>query len=208
MDLDKFKKARPFLFHLTAAANIARIRQSRWLRSASELLSEVGMEAHSTQRRAAHLRISIGADEAWLRDQAPLHARHIAFEEGWDLPRLVALLNARVFFWPGAEAGPIESGRRHFEHYQSTGEDVRILRVPTASLLDANTSNEPQMCRYNSGAPGGRGGPWPRGAATFQPASTCGFTPSEVKEVTFVGGVSLPQDTELSDGRSEIWSCL
>ena len=207
MDLDKFKKARPFLFHLTARANIARIRRSRRLQSTSELLQEAGRQEHSTQRRASHLRLSIGEDEAWLRDQTPLHARNIAFEEGWDLPRLVALLNARVFFWPGGASGPIESGRRHFEHYQSAGEDVMILRVPTSSLLDANAGNEPQLCRYNSGAPGGRGGPWPRGAATFQPASTCAFTPGEVKEVTFLNSVLLPQDTEMSpDG--ETWSRL
>lgn len=209
IDLDTFAARRPWLYHLTSASNIARIRQSRRLYSASELLRQANQMPHNSQRRSGLLKIQIGADEVTLRDQDPLHERNIAFEDGWDFARLIESLNQRVFFWAGTQDGPIESGRNHFKRYQQAGEDVSILRVPTASLISANSANLPQFCRYNSGAPGSRDGrKIPRGSRTFLAASDCDFMVSAVKEVTFVGSVNLPDDSEIQASNAAKWSLL
>jgi hypothetical protein len=201
IDLDTFAARRPFLFHLTATSNIARIRESRRLHSASELLRQANRMPQNSQRRSGLLKIHIGADEVTLRDQDPLHERNIEFEDGWDFARLIELLNQRVFFWAGTQDGPVESGRNHFKRYGQSGEDVSILRVPTSSLLSTNAQNAPQFCRYNSGAPGSRDGrKIPRGSRTFQEAEACDFTVSAVKEVTFVAGVDLPDGAQIGSG--------
>jgi hypothetical protein len=194
--LKQFAKARPYLYHLTATGNLVRIRALRCLESSEVLLNHIAQPTLLQQRRTNHLAITVGGVTVSLRDQAPLYEGNIEFEAGWTFPQVVALLNQRVFFWPGKAPGPIAYGVRYYERYEA--EQPAVLRVPTCGLLRANASNPPLFCRYNSGSPRCSGGVRsPRGASTFQAASAVRYPPSEVVEVTFVDRVSLPDETGL-----------
>lgn len=194
--LERFAEVRPYLYHLTATGNLGQVRARRCLESTAALLNQAGQPALLHQRRSGHHTINVNGVAVSLRDQAPLYAGNIEFDAGWTFPQVIALLNQRVFFWPGTATGPIDYGERHYDRYEF--ERPAVIRVRTQSLFRANPSNLPLFCRYNSGSPRCSGGVRsPRGATTFQTASFNGYLPSKVVEVTFVGSVCLPDDTEL-----------
>jgi len=202
--LQRFAKVRPDLYHWTATGNLGRVRALRCLESAESLLTRAGQSALLRQRRAVHHTITIDGMAVSLRDQSPLCEGNIEVETGWTFAQVIALLNQRVFFWPGTSGGPIDYGWRHFARYEE--ERPVVIRVQTRSLLRANPTNPPLFCRYNSGSPRCSGGARsPRGAATFQTASENSFIPSEVVEVTFVGRSSLPDDAELRGASWADW---
>jgi hypothetical protein len=199
--LKRFVEVRPYLYHLTAQSNLGRLLSHRRLESAEQLLNRGGQLNRLDQHRRGHHTIDIDGVAVSLRDQAPLYEGNIDFEAGWTFPQVIALLNQRVFFWPGTAAGPIDYGLRHYARYEA--ERPSVIRVRTLSLLSSNALNPPLFCRYNSGSPRCSGGVRsPRGSATFQAARFTGYLPSEVVEVTFIGTVCLPEDTEL---RGESW---
>jgi len=201
--LHRLLQCRPYLFHLTAASNIASISRTLLLRSANELLAEAGLKHQSSERRLAHLSAPQVDGSVHIRDQAPLIEGAISFEDGWDMPRLVQHINDHVFFWPGNLAGPIEPGRNHFERYRS--ESPVILRVPTAELLGRSI----KFSRYNSGAPRCSGGKYsPRGSKTYVPASQFVGTASEVVEVVVVGACPLSSNVEVSSSPTGPWRRL
>jgi hypothetical protein len=205
--LERFTAVRPYLYHLTATDNLDRIRTFRCLESAELLLNQAGQAALFHQRRDEHLAITVSRLTVSLRDQAPLYERNIEFDPGWTFPQVIALLNQRVFFWPGRASGPIDYGVRHYKRYEA--EQPAVLRVSTQSLVRANPSNPPLFCGYNSGSPRCSGGvPSPRGASTFQTAIASGYLPGKVIEVTFVGRVCLPDDTELRGRAWAEWASL
>jgi hypothetical protein len=139
------------LYHLTDVRNLARIRLLRRLESAELLLRKAGQSAQLDQRRPVHLTIMVGGMQVILRDQDPLHAGNIEIDAGWTFDAVIALLNQRVFFWPGRPTGPNDYGLRHYKRYEA--EQPAIIRVPTTSMLHANPDNQPLFCRYNSGSP-------------------------------------------------------
>lgn len=190
LDLERFARTRPYLYHLTAASNIPWITADRRLDSAFALLERSGRADQARVRRKSHLVVHAPGREVVLRDQAPLHRGNLRLPEGFTFEDFVAVLNARVFFWPGNEAGPIDYGVRHFERYSH--EDCAVIVVRTKELFDANLGTVPQFCRYNSGSPRCNGGhPVPRGPNTFVPADLCSWRPGEIKEVTFSPAVLL-----------------
>ena len=165
--LDRFIELRPFLFHLTATDNLNRIVEVRVLQPAKELLAIGGWSTPQTAPRRAHKPVEIDGHTVWIRDQRPLHAGHIAFDEGWDLPRFLSHVDAHVFFWPGTELGPIKAGLNHFDTYAH--ERPALLRVSTRDLFAANPGLEPLFSRYNSGAPRTvNGRKSPRGSRTYR----------------------------------------
>ncbi len=205
--LERFVEVRAYMYHLTAASNLARIRSLKCLESAKVLLERADQPELLHQRRPANLVITIDGLLVSLRDQSPLHEGNIDFEDGWTFRRVVALLNQRVFFWPGWERGPIDYGLRHYERHKA--ERPAVLRVRTASLLRANEGNPPLFCRFNSGSPRCCGGlRSPRGSETFLEAKLCKFVPSEVVEVAFVGAAYLPEDIEVRGGSWTKWDRL
>ncbi len=205
--LQRFAELRPYVYHLTATDNLGRIRDLRRLDSAELLLNQADQSALLHQRRPSHHAITIDGDTVILRDQAPLHEGNMALEPGWTFPQVVAMLNQRVFFWPGTASGPNDNGLRHHGRYEA--EQPAVLRMRTQSILRANPKAPPYFCRYNSGSPRCSGGiKSPRGAATFQSAGETGFPPGKVVEVTFVGHVHLPDDTELRGATWEKWGAL
>src|SRR5215469_14330007 len=167
LDLAKFTRLRPYLYHLTAEENIPYIREQMALKSANTLYAEANEPGRIGVRRVTHQTLKTGCR---VRDQEPLHAGKIRFATGWGLQDLVQYLDDHVFFWPGWEDGLIQYGRNHFQRYAA--EEPVILRVQTSELIAANTDAPPFFCKYNSGAPRcsyGEGSP--RGPATFLPAA-------------------------------------
>jgi len=207
-DQDSFARARPWLYHLTAAANLPAIRARRTLSSAMHLCREAGEPSALSERRkqCVELRLRSG-ERVVLRDQAPLHAGNISLEGGWTFEDVLLDLNSRVFFWPGKERWLTRYARAHFDRYEGTG--VVVLRMATAAML---TNAQAEFSRVNSGAPRTSGGrKSPRGPATFQARPD--WAPSHTVEVTFRGAVALPDTVELwrapnGRGLPEHWESL
>lgn len=197
--VNAFVAARPYLYHLTASANLPFLRADRRLQSAA-LLRAAGRDSLARTKREEMLPLTIGDRIAVLRDQSPLYPGNVALADGWTFDDLLADLNRRVFFWPGAADAPIDYGRRHFARYAAPDHPYvsAVLRIPFASLLAANSDNAPLFSRYNSGSPRrNKGQPIPRGPETFRYAADFPHPPGHMVEVTFVDAVALPADTAL-----------
>jgi hypothetical protein len=187
----KFLTLRPFLFHLTSSENLERILRTRRLESAMSLFRQARRTDLGRVRRRDHTVVQVAGESVRLRDQAPLHEGNMALERNWTFEDFVAYLNNHVFFWPGAADGPIAYGVRHYERYAE--EKPVILRIPTAALLASNARQHPHFCRYNSGSPRcSNGRKSPRPSRTFVTANEADFGVGGIVEVTFPGGVHVP----------------
>lgn len=205
--LRDYTALRPYVYHLTARANLSGIQASRMLFCASALADRAERPEIKRIRRLTHEILSADDAAIVLRDQAPLHARNMTLNDGWSFEDFVTALNARVFFWPGTPEGPIDYGRRHYGRYAS--ERPLIIRAESTALLASNPSQVPLFCKYNSGSPRWSGGvPSPRGAATFRTCDNAPFRASEVVEVTFKGEVRLPVTTEYGEVPMGPWKRL
>jgi hypothetical protein len=205
--LDQFALLRPYLYHLTAATNIARIRRTMRLESATRILEAAGETTLVRSRRRESRIVTVYGESVHVRDQAPLHQGNMALDNGWTFEDFVAHLNGRVFFWPGSTAGPISYGVRHFARYEMDA--PAILRIPTAVLFASNPDAIPLFCRYNSGSPRcSYGNKSPRTARTFEPASEAPYRASEVVEVTFEDAITLPPECQHGAGLTGPWRRL
>lgn len=204
ISLDRFLELRPFLYHLTSSANAERVLRTRRIESAAALLRAANRVDLISVRRREHVQVRVGDETIAIRDQAPLHEGNLALERGWTLPHFVALLNSRVFFWPGTLAGPIAYGVRHYARY--AGERPTILRVATGDLFAVNSAVPPEFCRYNSGSPRcSNGSKSPRNSKTFVRGMDADFRCAQVVEVTFSGGVHLPERVEGATAPTGPW---
>jgi hypothetical protein len=207
MDMDRFVKVRPYLYHLTDRSNLDRIRKEKALCCTRELMSRAGRMDLLRTRRKEHERIEIDGSVVTLRDQKPLLSGAIELTGGFTFEKFVKSLNSRIFFWPGDDGGPVRSGQRHFARYAS--ENPAMLRCRFQSLISANPSAEPLFCPYNSGAPRAvNGRKSPRGPDTFLRDYEFPKMVSRVVEVTFAGTVALPSDSEYRSGLHERWNAL
>jgi hypothetical protein len=206
-DNDTYADLRPYLYHLTARSNLARIRAGRQLESAASLAEQANQSRLLDARRSTHVPIDVDGEQVMLRDQFPLRARNMRLEEGWTFERFIAHLNQRVFFWPGRETGPNDYGWRHFGRYES--EQPVVVRVKFADLVQANPQVAPLFARFNSGSPRWSGGEPPtRGSRTFVAADAAPFSAGDVVEVTFQGRVGLPESAEVGDRPDGAWHAL
>ncbi len=204
---EHFAGLRPSLYHWTFVENLAPIRLDRRLSCAAKLMELSGEDHLLHQRRETHRKLVVWGRQVYLRDQALLHDGNIDYEPGSSLDPLVAHLNRRVFFWAGNAEGPKKCGLNHYNHYEK--ENPAVIRVDTAELFKANPDNVPLFCKYNSGAPRcWNGRKIPRGASTFLEARQCEFPAHEVKEVTFLESVVLPDATELRGQDWQDWTGL
>lgn len=196
IDIEQIIRLRPYLFHLTDSRNVDRILRTGVLEPASQILTIAGREDLLEKKRGAHVKVSVGRDNIFLRDQAPLHAGNMKLPAGWKFETFVRRLNDRVFFWPGSASGPIDYGVRHFNRYAH--EKPSILRISLASLAEANEGLQLEVCRYNSGSPRwSRGIPSPRGPSTFVRPASASFPATQIVEVTVAGPVKLPFEVEI-----------
>jgi hypothetical protein len=205
--LEALTVRRSFLYHLTDSRNLQRIRTTRHLESASRIFHAAGEGVAVRTRRRAGLIVEVDGVPVYIRDQAPLHAGNMQLERGWAFEDFVAHLNARVFFWPGNDTGPISYGVRHYQRY---AEDCPvILRVPTRALFSENAGRVALFCRWNSGSPRCTyGRKSPRTAKTFVDADDADYRASQVVEVTFEDLVCLPESTQLGDVPWGPWRAL
>ena len=200
----QFAKTRPFLFHLTDQNNVPAIARSRILYSASLLMQQSGDSHFLRRKRPEHVIVRIGGTAIKIRDQQPLYAGKASLEENWQFENLIEELNRRIFFWPGNDNGPVDSGVRHFQRYIS--EDPVVLRIATEDILSINSDTIPMFCKYNSGSPRcSKGLGSPRGPNTFLPCNEANFTPSQVVEITFEKQVTLPTDIYISNSVTGPW---
>lgn len=207
LGVEALAKLRPYLYHLTATANIERISEERRLCSAAALFNRAGQPGLTRVRRRAHHKIVIDGVEVVIRDQAPLHAGNVALGSSWSFDDLVAALNSLVFFWPGRASGPIPYGQRHFARYDH--EDTSIIRVPFLDVVAANTDREVLVCKYNSGSPRCNAGrPSPRSAQTFEPIAESILRAAKVVEITFRDEVTLPPTSVVARTLGGPWIAL
>jgi hypothetical protein len=202
--LVNYETARPFLYHLTHRANLARLRETSRLFPVAVLLQNAQRNDLLRARRPESIAVRMGEIVVWIRDQAPLREGNIRFSNGYTFGDLIESLNRRIFFWPGLGAKPISYGMRHFERYES--EKPVVLRIGFEALLRANPGVAPRFCRYNSGSPRcSNGKRSPRGPDTFLLAQDFHETASKVVEVTFDTEIRLPQDTEFGETPKGPW---
>lgn len=205
--IDNFVRVRPYLYHLTARDNLPRIIRTGRLESAARILQAAGRPHLVRLKRPLHEIVHIAGESIHVRDQSPLHTGNTGLPDGWTFGDFLQHLNQKVFFWPGKNAGPIPYGIRHHGRYR--GESLSIIRVSTASVIDANLSNPPLFCKYNSGSPRcSNGKPSPRSLDTFRTADRVDFRPADVVEVVFDDLVILPVDAQVGDLPTGPWSNL
>ncbi len=203
----EFATKRPWLYHLTAASNVARVRRMGRLSSAAVLLVAGGHPEFVRRRRSEMLEVQVGTEIVHVRDQQPLHRNSMELSGGWSFEDWVAHLNDFVFFWPGSAGGPIDPGLRHFDRYAN--EHPALIRVPTAHVFAANHRVSPQFSGYNSGSPRcWCGRPSPRGPGTFASGSRFARPVSRVVEVAYRKAALLPKTGERAEGPQGPWRPL
>jgi hypothetical protein len=194
--LKDFIRLRPYVYHLTSRENLRRLKRTGRMDCAAELILRSDRPDLLRKRRDKHEPLLVDGETVWLRDQLPLSEGSILFEEGWDLARLVEHINRRVFFWPGRADGFSDYGLRHLGRYFEEG--PALVRIPLGKLVEANKGNAPRLCPYNSGSPRVVSGKKsPRGSKTFVTAEAFPKDRNDVVEVTFEGGVVLPDEAEV-----------
>src|SRR6266516_1370660 len=184
--LEEYAALRPFVYHVTARENLARLRRTRCLETASALLRQGGRHDLLRTRRLGPVAVTLDADLIVLKDQRPLILANLALTTGWTFADLVEYLNHHVYFWPGNAISPVGSGRRLLRRYAP--ESPIVLRIPILALIAANPHVPPLFDRCNSGAPRmQRGRPVKRGPDLFGSAEHSRFRSREVVEVVFCG---------------------
>jgi hypothetical protein len=198
----------PWLYHNTDVRNLPAIESTRRFRSAMDVLDAAGpdwVRRYGRTRRRSLVGVPTSAGIVWLKDQSPLATGAVLLEPGTVMEDVVAMINERVFFWPGTDDGPIEPGRGHAAVY---GAEV-TLRFRFLDVLEANPASLVTFSRVNSGAARTHGGrKQPRGTRTFTSAAAAAFGVSEIKEVTFVGAMVLPKLGECAGSPSGPWRQL
>lgn len=194
MEIEKFIKERPYLYHLTRKSNVDLIIAENKIYSANELIKMSKDKTHSPiqrHKRIDHYEVVIGGSSYWLRDQRPISEKALSkcLTDGWSVGDFLYHLNDRVFMWP-----TLDRLWRHFNRYEH--EKPVILRFPTQELFAKNS--HVLFCRLNSGAtrPNSHlGGIAPeRGANTFLPADKFTYAVRDVAEVTFPKSCDISVD--------------
>lgn len=199
MNINKFIKLRPYLYHLTDRENLDNILSLKRLLSTTTIISKsdiLDKDGFLTSKRATHTEIYINATKYKIRDQRPISILALGkcVDGGWSASDFIASLNKRVFFWP-----TITRLNTHYQRYRS--EDPIIIRMRTEKLFEINKN--PRFCRLNSGATRANshlGGIAPaRGPNTFLTAEYYSLTPGSVVEVTFEDFCDLPESLHLGN---------
>lgn len=194
MELTRFIKTRPHIYHLTDRRNLGSILESGVLLSTQKLVAKSDLKNKNsflTTRRVGHETISIDGKDYFIRDQRPLSLKILSgcLDKGCSQEDFIAYLNSKVFMW-GKMAGLVS----HHARYIAQNEKPIILRFNTEEVFDLNKS--PKFTRLNSGAPrsssylGGKGSP--RGLKTFESAEDFAYGVSSVNEVVFDNQCKLP----------------
>lgn len=211
MTLDDLLRLVPVVFHVTREANVPGIVARERLLSPSEVQRLHGTHAPHTLRRSRngtirHL-VPLSGTPVYLSDHDRLHEGNIRFEDGWNMSRLLELLDGLVFFWPGGERGPNSHGTAHRDRYAREGTSLTVLRAPLADVVALH--GPPRLSSCNSGAPryNPKSGAQPRGSRTFR-ALEVFSAGEEVVEVVFEREVQLPRSTQRAPSYGGPWEPL
>ena len=206
----RFASIRPYLYHVTAASNVDRIRREQRLVCAAKLLVAGGRTDLLREKRPkGGCTVRVGNDDVHVRDQEPLYERNMDLYCGWSFEDFIEHLNSFVYFWPGKCEGSSDYGKRHFYRYAKAKEQMALIRVPTTDLLEENRRASPRFCSYNSGAPRwANGKPSPRGPRTFSYGDQYDRTRSKVVEVVYEAAALLPNTAQISCSPQGPWRSL
>jgi hypothetical protein len=100
-------KLRPYVYHITAAANLPAIKRAGSIRCAAALLVDGGRRDLLQTRRRGQTELQVGPDLVAIRDQDPLVPGALDMTDGATLGEYVAYLNSLVYLWPGDEQRPM-----------------------------------------------------------------------------------------------------
>lgn len=206
MDIDKFIKLRPYVYHLTDRRNLNSIIAQKQIFSTRKIVSDSAIQNKKTylaSRRPNHDLIKINVYDFHIRDQQPISELVLgrSLTNNWTVADFIAHLNKRVFFWP-----TINRLTRHYDRYQS--ENPIILRFSTEDVLKLNPNAE--FCHLNSGATRcsshWNGDAPHRGADTFLTAANYQLGHASVAEVTILDYCDLPDDYWTSGSPNGQWT--
>ena len=209
MDIKKFIKLRPFLYHLTDCNNINTIIESKSILSTKKIVENSEMtnkDEFLRSRRSNHNILSANGVNYKIRDQKPISIKTLSkcLTDQWVCSDFIEHINKRVFFWC-----TLNRLSRHFDRYKN--EKPIILRCQTKDII-INSNNSTELCRLNSGATRAShhwgGIAPPRGPNTFQNIKTCELTPGQVVEVTFLEQCNLEGNLFISNDPEGPWKLL
>jgi hypothetical protein len=206
MELIDFIKTWPYLYHMTEALNLPAISSFLKLFPADNLLRRVGFVNMVRLRRKKAIIIEFDGFSVVIRGQQPLDPECLELDPGLTLPNYIQILNRRVFFWPGTEAGPIKDGERMAQRHKESG---ITLRIPTSSLFEFNCHLLPAFSLHNTGAAWCENGKKShRGVNSFFTFEQFVGPIANVAEVSFEGTINLPKDTSFASNLGGPWRII
>ena len=208
LNIEKFIRINPFLYHLTDRRNLPHIIESRRLMSTSELVNSSDLENKEDfirVRRPSHAELSYNGRTLYIRDQKPISLVVLerSLTDNWTSSDFIEHLNKRVFFWPN-----LNRLQKHFNRYE--GENPVILRFSTDEILALNSDAE--FSRLNSGATRcsshWNGNAPERGPRTFLNAQNYMLSERLVAEVTIPNFSFLPDSFEKTNNPNNNWEVV
>jgi hypothetical protein len=191
-------------YHVTSAANLVSIRQSRVLWPTHTLLKRAKKHYFLRRRRTRDIPLRVEGQQILIRNQSPLDPSSLDLGATGTLEEYVASLNSYVYFWPGTALGPREDGVRMFE--RTNGKRSIVIRVPTRSLLEANRASPTCVATCNTGvAWTEQGRRSRRGPEVFQPVEKFSEQPASIHEICFGNDVRLPESAEYGTNPAGPW---
>jgi hypothetical protein len=191
----------PWCYHVTARPNLSNIARAGCLLPTNDLVARAGQPSLASIRRPRNVRISIAGRPVVLRNQSPLASASLCLPDGITLGDYVRYLNSRVFLWPGD--GDTPTGRSLRMLTIDSGQ--LALRMPTSSLLLANSPRLPCVSACNAGATWGDALPVVRSLDLFAMVERFSYTASEIVEISYPGRVNIPHQTEYAVTIADRW---
>lgn len=207
MQTDDFIRRWPFCYHVTFTLNVALIREAGVLYSAQTLLRSAGHSEHR-RRRGADMTVQIGDQLVVLRNQRALDPSALSLPPECSVDDYVMFLNQRAYFWPGTAGGPVDDGVRMLASHVN-GWPAAIIRVPSTSLVDANSHVMLQVADCNTGASWiERGRKSYRAPRRSQPIEAYSGDPESITEVSFCHAARLPRCAQIAASYRGGWESL
>jgi hypothetical protein len=202
MDIEKFIKARPYLYHLTYLENSEYIIRDKFLYSTVEIIrmtKNKDYEGILKEKRTDKKEVIFSGKKIFIRDQRPISEKALkkCLTDDWTCEQFYYHLNDRIFFWC-----KVDRLQRHFNRYES--ENPIIFRFKSEEIFDLN--KHAKFANINTGATRANsylGGKAPkRGPGTFLHTKEYDMSIGSVAEVTFEKQCELPDNFEI--GKSPV----
>jgi hypothetical protein len=196
-----------YCYHVTALANLVRVRELGRLVPAADLLRAASRVDLIAKRRTEDIALQVGGREVLVRNQIPLNPTALHLECGLSLREYVAYLNSMVFLWPGTELGPSADCFRMF--LRSANTVSALLRVPTRSLVETNGSATVRVSTCNAGATWFQDGKRSsRSIDILQAVDQHAGDADAITELSYPHDVRLPVDVEYALSPAGPWRGL